>query len=390
MDGFDPQHPLSRKNGRYPDIIGACIAEMDYPVAKPIRDVLLRNIEGSLLSYVDTPSRLELPRATAAWLKQQLDWHVEPAQVFIVGDVIAGYESVMRLLAPPPLPIVIPTPAYHLLLSTPHCFGRNVREVPCLRDDDAGGRFLLDYDAIAAALEPGALFVLTNPYNPVGQAYTRAELLRLVDVIDEAGALVFSDEIHFPIILDEGLRHVPYASLDERARRHTITAVSASKPFNLAALHCAQLIIQDKGLRDAWKPYGFFYGDATSRLGVHAAIVAYSDPACKAWLDDVLVRLRANREIVHRHFAARHPGTWVSSQEATYLVWVDVRSLLPMSLPEAFLLDKAKVSVSGGESFSTPGFIRINIALEPEILQRALEGISTAIETHRRKDEFKR
>jgi cystathionine beta-lyase len=384
---FDPQHPVSRKNGTYPGVIGAGIAEMDYPIAEPIRDVLLRNVEASLLSYVDAPSHLELPKATAAWLESQLGWTVDPAHIFITGDVITGYEAVMRMLAPPPLPIVIPTPAYHLILSTPHCFGRDVIELPCLRDDEARGRFVLDYDAIAATLVPGSLFVLTNPYNPVGQVFSRAELLRLADVVDKAGALVFSDEIHFPIVLDEDLQHVPYASLDERTRRHTVTAISASKPFNLAALHCAQLIIQDKELRAAWKPASFFYGDGSSRLGLHAAITAYRDPACRAWLDEVLARLRANREILHRYFAAHHPEVWVSPQEGTYLVWVDLRHVLPLPSPAAFLLEHAKVLVADGEEFSAPGFIRINIALEPETLRRALEHISAAIETYRSNDE---
>ena len=43
---------------------------------------------------------------------------------------------------------------------------------------------------------------------------------------------MFSDEIHAPLVYD-GHRHVPYATVSEDAARHTVTAVSASKAWNL-------------------------------------------------------------------------------------------------------------------------------------------------------------
>jgi cystathionine beta-lyase len=383
MQRFDPEHPVSRKDGCFgADVIGAWIAEMDYAVAEPIRDVLARNLDASLLSYVDVQSRAELPAATSRWLASRLDWQVDAKEVFIVGDVMQGYESVIRLLKAPDAAVIVPLPNYSPLLSIPRCFGYQLVCVDSLRDDN--GRYALDYDAIDKALEPGALFVLTNPWNPVGQMFTQGELLQLADVIEANKALVFADEIHFPLVLSQRLRHLPYAGLDERTRSHTVTAVSASKPFNLAALHCAQLVIPDDRLRSAWKRYAHFYGDASSRLGLHAQIVAYSDPRSQEWLEASLELIRTNRDLLLEHFQMRHPQLWASPTDATYLVWMDTA---PLALPEPaekFLLDRARVAVGGGATFGADdSFVRINIALNPERMQGMLARISKAFDDWR-------
>ena len=354
MQKFDPKHPLSRKDGQYDkDVIGAWIAEMDFAIAEPIRDVLKRNLDASLLSYVDTQCRAELPAATSRWLALKLGWQPDPAEIFITGDVMQAYESVIRLLKAPDSPVVVPLPCYQPLLTIPRCFGCDLITVES--DRDATGRYHLNYDAIDKALKPGALFVLTSPWNPVGQIFTREELSKLADVIESNKALVFSDEIHFPLVLNQSLHHLPYANLDARTQLHTITVVSASKSFNLAALHCAQLIILNKDLRDIWKRYAHFYGDASSRLGIHAQIVAYNDPQSHAWLNTTCARIRENRDLLLQHLQTQHPSLWVSPTDATYLVWADTSSLALPEPADKFLLEHARVAVSGGAAFYDGG-----------------------------------
>ena len=56
------------------------------------------------------------------------------------------------------------------------------------------------------------MFVLTNPHNPTGRVFTDDELLALAEVIDDAEATVFADEIHAPLTMP-GFTHRPYAAL---------------------------------------------------------------------------------------------------------------------------------------------------------------------------------
>ena len=90
----------------------------------------------------------------------------------------------------------------------------------------------LDWTALEQALGGGALLVLVNPHNPIGKVYSREELQRISLLVEATGSRVFSDEIHAPLVYS-GSTHVPYASISAIAAGHSITAVAASKAFNL-------------------------------------------------------------------------------------------------------------------------------------------------------------
>jgi cystathionine beta-lyase len=228
-------------------------------------------------------------------------------------------------------------------------------------------------------LTPGTLFVLTNPYNPVGQSYRRHELEHLAQIIAKHDALVFSDEVHCPLILDQDVKHIPYASVCEDAANHSVVAISASKAFNVTGLKTAQLIIRGQRLKRTFKKYAPFYADGASRLGLTANVAAYTDPASTDWLDQTIEQLRTNYQTLKSHFALHHPEVRVSNNQATYLAWLDVRGLDLGQNPADFLLQHARVAVSDGTNFASPGFIRINFALEPQTLDRALSQITRAI-----------
>ncbi len=63
-----------------------------------------------------------------------------------------------------------------------------------------GDGYVLDVDAIDAALSAGAASVLLcNPANPVGRVFQRDELAALADNVERHRAFVISDEIHAPL-----------------------------------------------------------------------------------------------------------------------------------------------------------------------------------------------
>ncbi|MDR3053220.1 MAG: aminotransferase class I/II-fold pyridoxal phosphate-dependent enzyme [Coriobacteriales bacterium] len=380
MTSFDLDHPISHKNGAHPGAIGAGVAEMDFALAAPIRDALTRNVEASAVGYVDRTTHTQMLAATAQWLARNLNWEVSPKDVLCVADVLSGFEAVLRSFTAPDAPILIPAPAYNMLLKTPRYFGRVPVAIPCPRSED--GRYLLDFSAIDELLVPGALFVLTNPWNPTGQVYTRNELEQLAQLIARHDALVFADEVHCPLILNKACKHIPYASLSGQAAAHSITAISASKAWNIAGLKTAQLIISSPPLRQIWRRVAPFYALGASRLGLVANIAAYTNPKSQTWLDRTLDVLRENHATLRQHFAQHHPAVSVSANDATYLAWLDFRALELRRSPADFLLEHAQVVANDGTEYGAPGFLRFNFALEPPTLKRALQQITQALESY--------
>ena len=148
----------------------------------------------------------------------------------------------------------------------------------------------LDLAGIDRALAAGARTVLlTQPQNPLGRVYRRAELEGLRDVVTAHGARVVSDEIHAPLVLP-GAEHVPYLSLPGTAG-HAVSVVAASKAFNTAGLRCAQIVTADEATRDRLVGVPEVRNDSWSPLGVVAAVAAYTEG--DAWLAALVARLDA-------------------------------------------------------------------------------------------------
>src|SRR6185436_18550051 len=75
----------SSKWVRYPpEVLPAWIAELDVPLAEPIRRALHEAVELGDTGYADAGA---LPEAFAGFVRERLDWPVDPAQVHIVPDV---------------------------------------------------------------------------------------------------------------------------------------------------------------------------------------------------------------------------------------------------------------------------------------------------------------
>ena len=99
------------------------------------------------------------------------------------------------------------------------------------------------------------------------------------------------------------------------------------------------------------------------------------------WLDQVVAYLEANRDHLETFVRESLPGVGLHAPEATYLAWLDCRSLGLGSDPHKFFLQNAKVALSDGASFGAPGkgFLRINFATSRNILCEALERMRKAL-----------
>ena len=360
----------------YPGCIGAFVAEMDFGIAPPVAAALRRAVDEGRCGYPTPALSSELAEACAQWLERRCGWRVDPARIHGVGDVLGALELVLRHFAPPATTVVLPTPAYMPFRPLLESLGHAVIEVPHRRDADG---WSMDLDGIDAALGRGAgLVLLCNPHNPTGRVFAADELRALARVVERHGARVFSDEIHAPLVLDG--HHLPYASLGEAAA-HTVTAVSASKGWNLAGLKCAQLVFSNQADLDRWRPVSMFAGHGVSGLGMLASATAYRDGG--PWLDHVLAYLRGNRDLLAAWIAEHWPQAGFIAPQGTYLAWIDCRRLpLPADTSAArFFLREARVALTDGRDCGEAGagHVRMNFAMPRPLLREALERMQAAL-----------
>lgn len=218
------------------------------------------------------------------------------------------------------------------------------------------------------------LLMLCNPQNPGGTVYRREELMAQLDFAERYDLIVCSDEIHCELLLEPGLCHIPFASLDERAAQRSVTFISPSKTWNIAGLGASLAIIPNPQLRRRFALARQGIVPGVDVLSLTAATAAWRDG--EPWRQALLVHLRKQRDRLCRAINAL-PGLSVVPPEATYLAWVDA-SGTGMDEPwRAFL--QHGLAFSPGKDFGDERFVRINFACSEETLEQAIARLQRAI-----------
>lgn len=341
------------------DQLGAFIAESDLPLAPAVQSALATALADGLTGYLPDQVARQTAEACAAFQRDRFGWQVDPRHVELLPDVLGAFTFTLNQLVPAGTPVVLPVPAYMPFLELPGALDKELRTLPMDRVD---GRYVIDPERLEQALHGGGLLVLINPHNPTGQVATREELLAVADVVERTGSTVFADEIHSPLVYS-GAAHLPYASLDERTAAHTVTAVSASKGWNLPGLACAQLILTSPAHRRLWSASPFVVRHGTSPLGAVAATAAYSAEGV-AHLDAAIEYLRAGRDLFAGRMADA-PTIGYTAPAATYIHWLDLRET---GIEPAKVATRTGVLGTDGISCGTPGFLRLTLATAHQVI----------------------
>ena len=359
-----------------PDVLPLWVAEMDYPTAPAVLDAIRACVENEEFGYPPIGEDT-LPTATADWCRQRYGWNVEAEWVRVVPDVLKGIEVAIEFFTRRESPVALPVPASMPFFDLLQVTGRQRIEIPMRRQ--SSGRYQLDLDALEAAFIAGAgSVILCNPNNPLGTAFTEADLLAVISIAASHGARVIADEIWAPVVY--GRRHIPAAAVSDQAAETVVTLASASKGWNLPGLMCAQVILSNRRDANDWDRINMLHRMGASTVGIRANIAAYRDGA--SWLDRLLAYLQTNRDHLAQTLPEIVPGLAVNAPEGTYLSWVDFRALNLPSEPAEYLLAKAKVALAPGIPFGATvgsGFARLNFATTHAILDRAMEAIATAV-----------
>ena len=174
-------------------------------------------------------------------------------------------------------------------------------------------------------------------------------------------------------------RHVPYASISDVTAGHAVTAVSASKAWNLPGMKCAQLVLSNRADAEKWSRVGSMAEHGAANLGVVANIAAYEAGA--PWLADVLSYLDSNRRLLGDLLAKHLPEVGYVPPEGTYLAWLDCRALGLGDHPAEFFLERARVALTDGPLCGEvgAGFARYNFATPRPILERTVQQLAQAL-----------
>ena len=366
----------SAKWTTYPaDVLPAWVAEMDFPLAEPIKQRLRRAIDADDCGYAQPGP---LSASFVAFAKSRFAWTVDPARVSSAPEVMVAVAEILRVVTKPGDGVVINPPVYPPFFSTIQEVERAVVEVPLAHVP--GGGWDLDLDALEKAFAAGAkAYLLCNPHNPTGRVLDKQQLEEIAKLAKRYGVVVIADEIHAPLTLP-GAVHVPFVSVSEPIGANAITVTSASKAWNVAGLKCAVIVAGSQTMQSAMRKLPREFQERTGHLGVIANIAAFEEGA--PYLEGLLAHLDRNRTLLAELLGMYLPAVRYIPPQAGYLAWLDCSALGLGDDPSKVFLKKGKVALMRGTDFGRQGacFTRVNMGTSGAILSEVVGRMGKAIE----------
>lgn len=360
------------------DVLPLPVAEMDFPVAEPIRNKLMQMISSSDLGYLGPIPELGLgfqKFAASRW-----GWELDPLQVRAATDVGVAVVEILRVFTNPGDSILLSSPVYHNFYNWIDETKLICVDVPFERTgDESKNPWEINWNGIESAYAAGIkVHILCSPHNPLGRIYTEEELLRIVALAKKHNVLIISDEIHAPLTY-KGENFVPFLALGADAQAQGVTVTAASKGWNIAGLKCAIIISQNEQMNEklATMPMAVHY--RASLLGAFATAVAFAEG--EIWLDTVLAQLDANRHMVKDLLDAKLPSVRYHIPQNSYLAWLDLEALNLGENPTATLLSNGLVAFNAGHTFGKQcsHYVRLNFATSTTIITEAIDRIAKAL-----------
>ncbi len=381
---YDIKHEALEELFGRSDLMALWVADMDFETPAFIIDALKKRLDHPVLGYSSTPE--ELWAAIIDWQDSHHQWKVTREWLTYIPGIVKGIGMAINVFMKENDKVIIQPPVYHPFRLTPEGNNREVIFNPLILNEETG-RYEMDLARLEEqAKDPRCtMLILSNPHNPAGVVWDKDTLARLAEICYDNKVLVISDEIHCDMTLF-GHKHIPFASVSEKAAQNSITFGAPSKTFNIPGVVTSFAIVPNDEIR------GKFYGwltanelDAPTLFSPIAMIAALREG--EEWRQAMLRYVTDNILFLEDYLKHHIPCIKPMRPEASFLVWLDCRELhLDHDELNDLFVNKARLALNDGEMFGKEGagFMRMNVAVPRSIIRQALEQLTEAVKNSKK------
>ena len=350
------------------------VADMAFASVPAAREAMIERIESFPSIGYSAMFEPDFFDAFEAWADVRYGWHPDRRHVVTTNGIVPALYVMAELFLEPGEAAITLTPAYGFFRHAPE--GRDRRLVTSALTPTGDGTFRIDLEDFATKVaDPSvSMFYLCYPHNPTGTLFSEDELRALVELCTNNDVLIISDEIHCDL-LRNGVTHTPLSKLFPGNDR-IITAMSASKTFNLAGLGFAFLVIANDDLRERWVAHTLPVHNPVSAAGTTGAFRNGGE-----WHGQLIDYLDANFAYLSERLTAELPNAVFAIPDATYLAWVDLGAYFP---PETnltrYFAEAEGLLLEGGDMFvaDADGYVRLNLAQPKALLADGIDRLVRA------------
>lgn len=361
------------------DLLPLWVADTEFKAPQAVIDAMQARISHGAFGYSFAPDSYY--HAYINWQKERYGIEVHQEWMRLGPGVVNALATLVQTLTQENDAVMVLQPVYYPFMNVIENNHRKLVVSELQVDDQANYSF--NYQDIETKIKENhvKLLILCSPHNPVGRVWDEAELEQLLALCQANQVWVISDEIHHDLIVGDKPFVSTLSIADGRYRDIMVMVDAPSKTFNLAALNNCHVVIPNPQLRDHFdQQVAKEVLPAGSLLGHVAGQAAYEKGA--EWLDNMLAVIKDNFDYVKDQLTQVFPEIKVSPLQGTYLMWVDLSTLVAPGDIEVFMKQKAKLAVDFGDWFGQggQGHIRINLATTPANIEKAVRALIVALQ----------
>ena len=365
---------------KIPDVVKFTLGEPDFNTPDHVKEAAKRGIDENHSHYAPSNGTIGLRKAASQFLSKKYGQNYDPeTEVLVTNGVTESiFDSVMATLNPGDI-MVVPTPLFPLYMSDAGLINEGVEIVKVNTSNDG---FKLTPAKLQKVIDKYGdrvrMLVLNYPTNPTGVMYSQDELDALADVIRDKPIFALCDEIYSELNYDQ-----PHASMEKSLHDQVILMNGVSKSWAMTGYRIGIVCAPKNILQQIAK--------------VHQAIVTteptpMQDAAEEAFKNGMDDALPMKKEFQKRRDALYSGLTKIGfecakPQGAFYIF---------AKIPDGFeqddnkfiyeLVDKARVAVTAGSSFSEggEGYIRFSYAVSMDQIEEGLKRLEKFVKENKK------
>jgi aspartate aminotransferase len=357
------------------DVISLSAGEPDFDTPQNVKDAAIRAIQNGDTKYTDVAGTPALRKAVAAKFKRDSGIDYKPEEIIVsTGGKQVIFNAMIATMNKGD-EAIIPTPCWVSYPDIVALADGTPVFVPCGQNNG----FKLRAEDLEAAITPRTKwFMLNNPCNPTGAAYSAAELRAICDVLlRHPDVWIFTDDIYEKLAYD-GFKPATIVEVEPKLRERTLTMNGCSKAYAMTGWRIG-FAGAPVALTKAMDKLQSQSTSNTSSVSQAAALEALNGP--QEFIGEMVEVYKQRRDLVVE-MLNQSKGIVCHKPEGAFYVFPSVHGCIGKTSPkgakitddESFviaLLDEEGVAAVHGSAFMYPGHFRISYATDTESLREA-------------------
>ncbi|MBK5260987.1 MAG: pyridoxal phosphate-dependent aminotransferase [Peptostreptococcaceae bacterium] len=361
------------------DIINFSIGEPDFFTPDIVKESAIKAIRENKTKYDKVSGVIELRQAIVEKLQRENQLSYKTDEIVVSNGAKQSITNICIAILNLGDEVIIPAPYW---VSYPEIV-RITGGVPVIAMTKRNNDFKITGIELESLItDKTKMLIITNPSNPLGTVYSKAELEDIVAVCVRKGIYILSDEIYERICFANEYNSI--ASISEEAKKITITVNGLSKSsamtgwrigYTASSIEIAQAMSSIQG----------HLTSHPSTISQWASVMALNEGA--SFTRDMVEVYHQRRDAAVEILKSMPQLSFIYPMGAFY-IFIDISSFHHKfpdanSFSVAFceqLLEKAGVAVVPGKDFGADDFMRISYACEMEVLIEGLSRIKKFIE----------